>query len=305
MIPEVERAPRQTVQAIEAKSIIVDSKLPDTDCVVNPYVGCTLGCGYCYASFMGRMVGESVPSWGDYVYAKVNAVEVIDRELTRMSPAKAHRSLLLSSVTDPYQGAEIQHRLTRGVLERLVAHRYPGRIGILTKSNLVVRDIDLLTQLADVEVGMTVTTTDDRISRVLEVRAPTAARRLGALRRLHDSGLPTYAFVGPLLPHFADRPELLANLFEGIAATGVTSVFVEHLNMKKYIRTRLGPVLATEPPEIQEAFARAQDPERRARLQATVAVLIERHGLTLRLGDVLDHATPVPSTIRRRTKDGA
>jgi DNA repair photolyase len=284
--------------------MIVVSKLPGTDCVVNPYVGCALACAYCYASFMGRLVGESVQAWGEYVYAKANAVEVIEAELSRMTPAKAERSLLLSSVTDPYQGAERRYRLTRGILERLVAHQYPGLVGLLTKSTLVTRDLDLLTSLPRVEVGMTVTTTDDRVSRVLEVRAPSTARRLGALAQLHGAGIPTYAFIGPLLPHFADRPELLDDLFGGLAAAGVAEVYVEHLNLKPYILRRLAPVIATEPPEIREAYGRSRDPERRARLEASVASLLAAHGLALRLGAVLEHvptAEPIPAPRTRGT----
>ncbi len=285
---------RAAVEGIEAKSMIVASKLPDTDCVINPYVGCAFACSYCYASFMGRFVDEPVKAWGNYVYAKTNAVEIVEAELAKMSPAKAQRSVLLSSVTDPYQGAEITLRLTRGILERFVAHDYPGRVCVLTKSNLVTRDIDLLAKLAQGEVGMTVTSTDDRVSRVLEVRAPTTSRRLHALAQLHDAGIPTYAFVGPLLPHFADRPDLLDDLFRGIAATGVKEVYVEHLNVKRYILDRLRPVVATEPVEIRTAYASVRDVARRARLEASVIELLAVHQLTMRLGAVLEHAPTTP-----------
>jgi DNA repair photolyase len=289
-----------TVRSLEAKSMIVASKLPDTDCVVNPYVGCAFACSYCYASFMGRFVDEPVDAWGDYVYAKANAVEVVDAELSRMSAAKAQRSVLLSSVTDPYQGAEVQCLLTRGILDRFVAHAYPGKVCVLTKSNLVTRDIDLLTQLGDVEVGLTVTTTDDRVSRVLEVRAPTTSRRLRALARLHAARITTYAFVGPLLPHFADRIDLLDELFADIAATGVTEIYVEHLNVKRYILRRLQPVVATEPVDVRTAYESVRDADRRARLDAAVTDLLAAHHLTLRLGAVLEHAplhlVPTPPT---------
>ena len=186
---------------IEARSLINRSKIPSVDYVVNPYVGCVFGCAYCYASASGRRVGESVSAWGDYLYVKTNAVEVVRKQLQRMGEDKRRGTLVLSSQTDPYQGHEKHYRLTRGILAELVEVRYPGTVRILTKSPLVTRDIDLLTALPDAEVGLTVTSTDDSVSRWLEVRAPLASRRLKTLAELHEAGVRTYAFVGPLLPH--------------------------------------------------------------------------------------------------------
>src|SRR5260370_12318223 len=176
------------IQEIEAKSIITPSKLPEADYVVNPYTGCQFGCLFCYASFMGRFVNEPIDRWGDYVYAKINAVALFEKDIARLLKAVPAPSILMSSVTDPYQGAEKQYLLARGVLEILVRTQYPGLVSILTKSPLVLRDVDLLIQLPNPEVGLTVTTTDDKISRFLEVRAPSATSRLDTLRRLNECG---------------------------------------------------------------------------------------------------------------------
>src|SRR5262249_50251617 len=154
-----------------------------------PYTGCAFSCLYCFASFMGRQVGESIADWGSYVYVKTNAVALLERELKRWPPEKRTATLLVSSVTDPYQGAEKTYRLTRGILQVLVREQYPGKVGILTKSPLVLEDIDLLRQLPLAEVGMTITTTDDKLSRFMEVRAPLASRRLETLKRLHEEGI--------------------------------------------------------------------------------------------------------------------
>ncbi|MFM9551902.1 MULTISPECIES: SPL family radical SAM protein [Streptomyces] len=152
--------------------------------MINPYTGCVLGCAYCFASFAGRQFGRSAKEWGDYLYVKTNAVDLARRELARMAEHKRHGTMLLSSVTDPYQGHETRYRLTRDILRELKAVEYPGLVRILTKSPVVTRDIDLLTSLPRAEVGMTVTTADDKVSRWLEVRAPLASRCLRTLTEL-------------------------------------------------------------------------------------------------------------------------
>lgn len=277
------------VQEIMAKRILVASALPDTDYVLNPYTGCAFGCVYCYASFMGRFVGESIADWGKYVYVKVNAVELLEKELARWSAARRMNTLLLSSVTDPYAGIEAKYRLSRGLVETLARAEYPGAVGVLTKSPLVLRDIDILRRLPDVEVGLTVTTTDDRLSRLVETRAPLASRRLETLLELNKQGIRTYAFIGPLLPHFALYPELLERLIASVAATGVSSVYVEHMNLRPYIRERLLRHLHSEPDEVRRLYAGAAATSHRERLDLMIAPLLTKYGMTLRLGRVLEH----------------
>lgn len=276
----------------EAKSIITESKLPDADYVINPFTGCIFGCRYCYASFMGRNVGESIDAWGEYVYVKTNAVELCRAEVRKMKPEAKSGTILLSSVTDPYQGAEAKYRLTRGVLEVLRDERYPGLVSILTKSPLVTRDIDVLSDIPRCEVGMTVTTTDDRISKWLEERAPVASKRLAALKTLNDNGIETYAFLGPLLPHFVERAELLEDLIRAVSETGVRSVYVEHINLRAYIRSRMDPLLEKESESVQSVYVTARGNPHRARLDELVAPLLEKYGLKLRLNEVIYHNKP-------------
>ncbi len=274
---------------IEAKTLIQKSKTPSNDYVINPYTGCVLGCAYCFASFAGRQFGRSAKEWGDYLYVKKNAVDLARKELAKMPEHKRHGTMLLSSVTDPYQGHETKYRLTRGILRELKTVEYPGLVRILTKSPVVTRDIDLLTSLPRAEVGMTVTTADDKVSRWLEVRAPLATRRLSTLAELKDAGIPTYAFVGPLLPHFAARPELLDHLFGQLVEAGITEVFMEHINLKRYIRERMDQVLADEPDEVRKAYVQARTKEHREQLDAIVAGLLIKHGLRLRFDEVVHH----------------
>lgn len=277
------------IAEITATTLLVKSKLPDADYVVNPYTGCHFGCAYCYASFMGRFVNEPIENWGNYLYVKTNAVEVFDRELRQWPPERRCSSIFLSSVTDPYQGAEKRYRLTRGILEVLVREQYPGMVSILTKSPLVLRDVELLRSLPNLEVGMTVTTTDDKVSRWLEVRAPAASRRLRTLKELSLQGISTYAFVGPLLPHFRYQRELLEELFARIADAGVRSLYVEHMNLRRYIKERLWQVLRNETQEVQAVYREASSSAHRQFLDSIVAELIQKYGFTLRLGEVLYH----------------
>jgi len=274
---------------IEAETVLIRSKLPDADYVVNPYTGCELGCQYCYASFTGRFVGEPVNNWGRYVYAKVNAVSLFRAELERIRRAGRAPSILLSSVTDAYQGVEKKYRLTRGILGVVAEEPYPGVVSILTKSPLVLRDVDILRRIPRAEVGLTTTTTDDRLSRFLEVRAPLASRRLRTLAELHAAGLNTYAFVGPLLPHLRYHREALESLFARVADAGVGSVFIEHINLRPYIKQRLWQILKSEPPAIQQVYERAVTEEHRHALDAMINQLLEKYGLNLRLNQVLYH----------------
>jgi DNA repair photolyase len=289
------------IKEIEATSIITRSKLPDSDFVVNPYLGCGFACLYCYASFIGRFVRsasggpEPISEWGNYVYVKTNAVELAKKELgawKQKRPQLLQRSVLMSSICDPYQAVEAHYRLTRGILEAFVEVQFPGVLGVLTKSPMITRDIDLLKRLPNADVGVTVTTADDKLSRFLEVRAPLASRRLETLRRLNDEGIPTYAFVGPLLPHFRYHPELLDELFARLVKVGVHQVYIEHMNLKtNNTRQRLVKVLSNEPAGALPSYTDANTAEHREALDVIVTDLLAKHALTIRLGEVLQHST--------------
>ncbi len=167
---------------------------------------------------MARYSGHEEP-WGTFVDAKENAPELLERALRKTKPGR----VMLSSVTDCYQPAEHKWRLTRQCIEILLAHGVG--VDILTKSPLVLRDMDLFINAAPglVEVGMTVTTDDDRIRAAFEPKAPAIRSRVKALRRLHEAGVRTYAFVGPILPM---DPEALAGMLAGT----VDSVLVDRMN---------------------------------------------------------------------------
>lgn len=272
-----------------AKTILVKSKLPATDYVVNPYTGCTFACGYCYASFMGQFVDEPIEEWGNYIYVKTNAVEVFAREIEHLSLAKRTSTILLSSVTDAWQGPEKKYRLARGVLEILGGAAYPGLVSILTKSPLVVRDLDIIKALPNRELGVTVTTTDDSIGRFMEAHAPGAADRLSTLRAFNAAGVPTYAFVGPLLPHYQYRRDQMDELFRALRDSGTTTIFAEHLNTSSYILKRISPLLQSADDAVRSAYDDAKTSAHRRAVSEMVLELVDKYGFDLRLGRVIDH----------------
>ena len=189
------------VQEVRAKSILSRSKIYPY--VVNPYTGCQHGCSYCYARFMKRVTGHREP-WGDFVDVKINTPELLRDEIRRKSRGR----VWISGVCDPYQPLEEQYRLTRQCLAILVGNNWP--VIIQTRSPLVLRDIDIIREAADIEVGLSITTADDEIRKLFEPHAPLIPDRIQALDELHRAGVRTYAMVAPVLPGAEGLAELLS-----------------------------------------------------------------------------------------------
>jgi len=179
------------MEGIRAKSILNKSSIGDY--CLNPYVGCSHACSYCYAQYYTRRMGYS-GAWGSYVYAKLNAVELLKRELIR----KARGIVYMSSLTDAYQPAESSFSITRGVLKLLYEEDWP--VIIQTKSNLVLRDLDIISGFSDINVGLTIITLDDELRKIMEPRAPSVKDRIYTLQRLKEAGIRTFTFIGPIIP---------------------------------------------------------------------------------------------------------
>jgi DNA repair photolyase len=201
------------VRQIYAKSILSKSRI--FDYTINPYVGCQHGCTYCYARFMKRTTGHTEP-WGEFVDVKVNAPELLRKEIARKKPGR----VWISGVCDAYQPIETRYELTQKCLEILVQHDWP--ITIQTKSALVLRDIELLRQASDIEVGFTITTGDESIRRLFEPNAPSIKERVKALNELHLAGIRTFAMIAPMLP----EAEPLISMLEG----KVDSILIDRMN---------------------------------------------------------------------------
>lgn len=219
---ESQRTILTTINKILVKSILTKTGIEGYDYCINPYVGCAHGCRYCYATFMKRFSRHTEP-WGEFVDVKVNAPEILQRQLRRAQRG----TVLIGTVTDPYQGAEKRYQITRGCLEALLERQFP--VHILTRSPLVVRDIDLCKQCEDIAVGLSVTTDREEIKRVFEPYSPSIHSRVEALRILHDRGVPTYAFIGPMLPL---NPEKICEMLSGI----VDEVLVDRLNYSNKVK---------------------------------------------------------------------
>jgi len=271
------------INLIKAKTIMQKTGLPDCDWVVNPYTGCRFGCKYCYAAFVGRFTHPN-EEWGSYVDVKINAPELLKKEISGKKGI-----ILFSSVTDPYQGLEAKYQLTRKCLQVLADVRYKGEVGILTKSGLVTRDIDIFKKIKNIHVGMTVTSTGDPISQYLETYATPNPDRLKALKKLHQAGIKTYAFVGPLLPHFVWQEKELKQLLTELKKTGVSYIYLEHINLSRYIKDRLYKYLKKDYSQELARFKQAQTPEYRLKLDKLLAKLIKQVGLKVAYGRAIYH----------------
>jgi DNA repair photolyase len=188
---------------------------------INPYRGCEHSCKYCFAPNILRLPRAE---WGTELEVKKNIPIVLAKELKTVKPGLVG----ISSVTDPYQNAEEKYKVTRYCLEQLLKYKFP--ISIITKSPLVLRDIDLMKRFDHAEVTITITTLDEALASVLEPNAPPINERLKALTELTDHGIQTYAFLGPLLPSL--EPQEVPTFMEQIMATGVKTVMVDTLNLK-------------------------------------------------------------------------
>ena len=189
-----------------ARTIITTNNSPDIsfDQSINPYRGCEHGCVYCYARpshcYLGHSAGLDFES---ILYVKDKAPDLLERELAK--PSYQPKVIALGANTDPYQPIERTWRITRRVLEVLARAKHP--VGIVTKSALITRDIDILSVMARdrlVKVALSVTTLDRTIARKMEPRASTPAKRIEALKQLSEAGIPTAVMAAPIIPAIND-----------------------------------------------------------------------------------------------------
>lgn len=204
-LPDVERMTptrRAEVREIEVDRVLIEEGAGHY--YINPYSGCMIGCDFCYVSeradFSRRLVGLPQMDWGRYVDVKVNAAEVLRREVKKVPPGIVRLSPIL---TDPYQPLERQYRITRSCLEVLLEAGFTPVI--LTRAARVMEDLDLLTQFPVASVGLSIPTDDDAMRRLFESGADPVEERLEALEACHRAGLVTFGVVQPMLPMNVDN----------------------------------------------------------------------------------------------------
>jgi DNA repair photolyase len=240
---------------------------------INPYVGCELGCTYCYARDTHRYAteraegrtagrardGDQLPPWLAFEKRILVKTDIAERLARTLDPTKlGDDSLVIGTATDPYQPAERRYRLTRSILEVLT--RFRGlRIGIISKSPLVTRDIDLLQALGtrhEVTVNVSLSTLDSRLARRLELRSPVPPARIRALARLSAAGIHAGLLVAPIVPGVTDDREGLSRLLAAAKEAGARYVVGSALRLGPAARHRFLPHLAAEFPELAERYRR-------------------------------------------------
>jgi DNA repair photolyase len=256
-----ELPPFETTVAVDAtRTIIARNESPDIsfDRSINPYRGCEHGCVYCFArpthAYLGLSPGLDFES---HLFVKPDAPKLLERELS----AKGYepRTIAIGTNTDPYQPIERKYGVMRGILEVLERAGHP--VGIVTKSSLVLRDLDILARMAKrnlVKVALSVTTLDPKLARTMEPRAATPPRRLETLRQLARAGVPTSVMVAPVIPAVNDAE--IERILDAAAAAGVKEAGYVLLRLPLEVRDLFREWLtANYPDRVEHVFRLIRD----------------------------------------------
>lgn len=238
--------PDVVVREVRCKSLLNRSSIGDYS--FNCYTGCAHGCVYCYARFMQRFHPHAEP-WGGFVDVKVNADEVLARQLKRLKPGE----VFTYSACDGWQPTEREYRLTGRCCQMLLEAGF--RLNILTKSKLVLRDLGLFVG-RDVCLGVTITTSDEASARLWEPGASSVSDRWEILAQARAAGLETAVMFGPLLPGISDAEPALARLFRGAAEAQVDRIWTDALNPRPRVWPSVQTFLGRHRPDLLEHYRR-------------------------------------------------
>lgn len=272
------------VREIQSKSVINRVQGMPFKWSINPYRGCRHACVYCYArpthEYLGLGVGEE---FQEVIFAKVNAPELVRWELGKRS--WHGEEVVIGTATDPYQQAESRYRITRGILAAFGDFRNP--VSITTKSPMVLRDLDILEDLAqhtDVTVHFTITTVDEVLWRQIEPTTAKPKKRLEAMRTLREHGIRSGVFLSPVLPGLTDDLAHLEAVVAAAAEHGAQFVFSQSLRLGPGISEYYLPFIEREYPHLapryEALYARNSPPSAYAeRVTSTVRELKGRYGI--------------------------
>lgn len=252
---------------------------------INPYRGCEFACKYCYARYTHEFMElRDGVDFEQKIFVKQHAADLLRQELRQV---KAGEEIAIGTATDPYQPAERRFEVTRAILEEFARHR-GLEIGIVTKSNLVLRDIELFQQIAKANrlfVNITITTLNVDLARMLEPRAPRPDLRLEAVQKLNEAGIAAGVICAPVLPGITDAPRDLEALVKATAQAGGKHIFANSLFLKPCSAAVFLPFLEKEFPKLVESYRqrykdRAFLPASyRKRLSQLMARLRQKHGI--------------------------
>ena len=208
---------------IQVKDYLTKSNLPASDYVINPYVGCPHGCKYCYASFMKRFTGHK-EEWGTFVDIKRCDKKINTKKLE-------NKTVFLSSVTDCYNKFEEKYKITRKILKELI--NVNCNLNISTKSKLILRDLDLLKQMKNLMVSMSINTLDENFKENMD-NASSIKERLNTLRTLHENGIHTVLFMSPIFPYITNFKDIIE-----ISKEYIDEYWFENLNLRGEYKTKI------------------------------------------------------------------
>jgi DNA repair photolyase len=221
---------------------------------INPYRGCEFACKYCYARYTHEfMEMRDGIAFEQKIYIKQHAADLLRQELRHVKPGE---EIAIGTATDPYQPAEKRFEVTRGILEELARHE-GLELGIITKSNLVVRDLELLREVNDrnrLHVSLTITTMDVKLARILEPRAPRPDLRMEAVKQLAAAGIRTGISCSPVLPGITDSVKNLESVVKTAAEAGAKGIFANPLFLKPCSAAVFMPFLEKEFPKLYEDY---------------------------------------------------
>jgi DNA repair photolyase len=220
----------------------------------NTYRGCEHNCVYCNARYTHEYLGLDSQDFSQKIIVKDNAAEALGKEFSRPK-WNTIKTVNLATVTDPYQPAEKEFKITRKVLEVFLKHH--NSLMVSTKSDLVLRDLDLLSEIGRtgfLNVVMTLPTVDEGLRKKLEPTAPNVKNRLKAIRELHEAGIRTGVTAIPLLPHISDDVASLEKLVKAVADAGADYLIADLLNFRGEARSRFMEFLAVNFPELKGRY---------------------------------------------------
>jgi len=268
---------------------------------INPYRGCEFACKYCYARYTHEfMEMRDGIEFEQKIFVKQHAADLLRQELRQV---KAGEEIAIGTATDPYQPAERRFEVTRAILEEFARHR-GFEIGIVTKSSLILRDAELLGEVAkhnQVFVNITITTLNVELARIIEPRAPRPDLRLEAMRKLNESGVNAGVICAPVLPGITDSPRDLEALVSAVASAGGKYIFANPLFLKPCSAAVFLPFLEKEFPHLariyEERFkTRAFLPDAyRKRLSQLMSKLREKYGIRNAYDRYAKRAHPAPA----------